>query len=288
MPITAHQLRQRKGHLGSSDVAALFGLSKFQSAVDVWLEKTGQVEPEDEQKEWLALGNEFEPVILDRVERQLGPLRRNQYRSARDRGLPLASNIDALVVESGRPVEAKTSGIWWPVEEPWGEPGTDQVPDRVMIQAHVHLICTDTDLCHTPKMGWGMRQDLYAVPRDEDMVRQICDYTAEWWQRHVIEGRRPEGTPRAEMLRRMIREPEKAVEVPDELVLRWRRAVKLASRVERIKKDAQTAVLAAMGDAEIGTCSLGTVTYFASQRSAYSVAPKTTRTARWKEHKAAE
>jgi putative phage-type endonuclease len=287
MPITEHQLQQRRHHLGSSDVAALFGLNKFASQYDIWLEKTGQLVPEPATKEWLALGNEFEPIILARAEKELGPLKKNQYRSAKDRGLPLGSNIDALVIETGQPVEAKTSGIWWPVEEVWGEPGTDQVPDRVLIQAHVHMICAEADLCHAPKMGWGMRQDMYEIPRDEDMVRQICDYTTEWWQRHIVERREPEGTPRLETVKRRIREAQTSIEVPVELIQKWRRAVKLCTRVEHLKEQALANVLAALGDAEIGTCPLGTVTYFAQQRNGFVVQPKVSRTARFKENKAA-
>lgn len=224
--------------------------------------------------------------ILARVEKELGPLKRNQYRSARDLGLPLGSNIDAIVVETGRPVEAKTSGIWWPVEEIWGEPGTDQVPDRVLIQAHVHMICAESDLCHTPKMGWGMKQDLYEVPRDEDMVKQICDYAAAWWQRHVVQGIEPEGTPKLETIKRRIRQAQKSVEVPQKLIEKWRRAVKLCTKVDHLREAAQAAVLAALGDAEVGTCPLGVVTYFEQYRKGHVVEPKVSRTIRWKENKA--
>jgi putative phage-type endonuclease len=285
MGITAYQRQQRRHHLGSSDVAALFGLNKFATAYDVWLEKTGQL-AEAPANEAQALGNEFEPIILARAEKELGPLKRNQYRSAQRLGLPLGSNIDALVIETGRPVEAKTSGIWWPVEETWGEPGTDQVPDRVLIQAHVHMICAEADLCHAPKMGWGMRQDLYEIPRDEDMVKQICDYTAEWWQRHVVEGVPPEGLPRLETVKRRIREAGKSVELPVALIEKWRRAVQRAGKIDKIKEAAQAAVLAALGDAEVGICDLGTVTYQETYRKGHIVQPKMGRTIRWKENKA--
>ncbi|MBN1510711.1 MAG: YqaJ viral recombinase family protein [Phycisphaerae bacterium] len=286
MPITKHQLQQRRHHLGSSDVAALFGLNKFAGAYDVWLEKTGQLAEESEAKEWLTLGNEFEAVILNRVEQELGPLKRNQYRSGRRLGLPLGSHIDAIVVETGRPVEAKTSGIFWPTEEVWGEPGTAQVPDRVLIQAHVHLICAEADLCHAPKMGWGMKQDLYEVPRDEEMVAQICEYATAWWQRHVVEGREPEGAPKPEVVKRRIRRAAKSAELPEDLIRKWRRAVKLCTKVGKLREDLQAQVLAALGDAEIGTCGLGTVTYLEQCRKGHVVPPRTSRTVRWKEKKA--
>ncbi len=174
MGITAFQRQQRRHHLGSSDVATLFGLNPFQSQYDMWLEKTGQLEPDQSKKECLDTGNEFEPIILRRAQMVLGPLKRNQYRSAKRLGLPLGANIDALALEhGGRPVEAKTSGLFWPVKEVWGEEGTDQVPDRVSVQSHVHMITTDTDLCYVPALFWGLRFSMYEVPRDEAMVTMM-------------------------------------------------------------------------------------------------------------------
>jgi hypothetical protein len=133
-------------------------------------------------------------------------------------------------------------------------------------------------------MGWGMRQDLYEVPRDEEMVTQIEDYTTAWWDEHVIAGVAPEGTPSLSAIKRMVRQ-HKTVEVSEELVRKWRRAVKLAAKVDKIKKAAQTAVLVALGDAEIGTCPLGVVTYLESARKGHIVPPRVSRVARWKQNK---
>jgi len=41
MALTTEQREIRRRYLGSSDIAAIFGMSPWKSAYDVWLEKTG-------------------------------------------------------------------------------------------------------------------------------------------------------------------------------------------------------------------------------------------------------
>ncbi len=286
MGITAFQREQRKHHLGSSDVATLFGLNPFQSQYDIWLEKTGQLEPDESKTSHLDTGNEFEPVILRRTERILGVLKRNQYRSAKRLGLPLGANIDALAVEhGGRPVEAKTSGLFWPVDEVWGEEGTDEVPDRVSVQAHVHMITTDTDLCYVPALFWGLRFAMYEVGRDDGMVTMIKDHTCAWWDKHVVRGIPPEGEVALDVVKRVKRDPGKIVEVSEEDMIRWRRLVSLATKVEKKKKEMVAKILQQMGDAAVGRCSIGEVYISESERSGYVVEPKTSRTVRFRKVK---
>lgn len=284
MAITARQKEQRQHHLGSSDVATLFGLNPFQSEYDVWLEKTGQLEPDETVKPWLEAGNDFEPIILNKASRVLGKLQRSQYRSAKKLGLPLGANVDALAVDRGkRPVEAKAVGLFWPVDEAWGQEGTSEVPDRVNIQCHVHMITTDQDLCYVPSLQWGLKFAMYEVPRDEGIVSLIKARIAEWWDRHIVEGKAPEGSsPSIEVIKRVKRVPDKMVEIPAELVQRWRRYVTAEGKVRKLKEVAQADVIKVLGDAEYGTCELGTVSYLLHQQAGYTVLPKSYRSTNFK------
>jgi hypothetical protein len=92
-----------------------------------------------------AAGKLLEPAVLQWAELQIGKLTRNQYRSAKDQGLPIGCNIDGILFETGDPVEAKTSGLYGNTNDVYGEPNTDQVPDHVIIQSHGHMIATGKD-----------------------------------------------------------------------------------------------------------------------------------------------
>lgn len=268
MPITEAQRESRRKHLGSSDVAAILGVDPFKNAYDVWLEKTGKVDSSDISSEAAEIGNALETGILNLAERKLGRILRNQYRSAKDRGLPLGANIDGLVIASNEPIDAKTSGITGPLFGNWGDEGTDQVPDHIITQAHVHMLCVDKEICHIAAVLGGRGFQLFQVPEDKELRNIICEKAIEFWEKHVQADVPPANvTPSALMIKRIIREPNSVVDVPDELVQKWLDAQQAKRDAEKMCDAAQAEVLAALGQAECGNCSFGQVTYFEQSRS---------------------
>src|ERR1700690_4404915 len=62
--LSTEQLAARKGGIFSTDAAAVLGLSKYRSPVQVWLEKPGQSEAADLSGiEAVRMGHVMEPVI---------------------------------------------------------------------------------------------------------------------------------------------------------------------------------------------------------------------------------
>ena len=57
--------RQRRMGIGGSDIGAICGLNKWRTALDVFLEKTGQAQ-EKEPNEAMRLGTCVEPYIVCR------------------------------------------------------------------------------------------------------------------------------------------------------------------------------------------------------------------------------
>ena len=172
MPITEAQREQRRSHLGSSDMAAILGVSPWMNAYDVWLEKTGRLEDEEQDKKWLEAGNILEPGVLKWAERELGPIRTQQengdalFRKAM--GFPLGSHPDGEIISNEEPVEGKTAGIFGPIIEQYGEPGTDALPLRIVTQCLVHLECWGKDICWVPVLLGGKGFVMYHVKRDID------------------------------------------------------------------------------------------------------------------------
>ena len=56
-------LRWRQKGIGGSDVAPILGISKWSSAVDIWLSKTNQKHDDCVQNEAMIWGHILEPVI---------------------------------------------------------------------------------------------------------------------------------------------------------------------------------------------------------------------------------
>lgn len=56
-------LQWRTKGIGGSDVSIIAGINPFKSAHQLWLEKTGQVEPEQTDSEYAHFGTLLEPLI---------------------------------------------------------------------------------------------------------------------------------------------------------------------------------------------------------------------------------
>lgn len=59
-------LEKRRNYVGGSDASAIVGMNPYKSNVDLWLEKTGQVIPEDiSNKPYVKFGHDAEPLMRE-------------------------------------------------------------------------------------------------------------------------------------------------------------------------------------------------------------------------------
>lgn len=65
-------LRYRKQGIGGSDVAAILGISKWNSAISLWLNKTNQTEDDTQENEAMEWGTIMEPVIRNHFAKVTG------------------------------------------------------------------------------------------------------------------------------------------------------------------------------------------------------------------------
>ena len=65
-------LKWRKKGLGGSDIAAILGISKWSSAIDIWLQKTNQTFDETIENEAMTWGKILEPVIREQFKQRTG------------------------------------------------------------------------------------------------------------------------------------------------------------------------------------------------------------------------
>lgn len=272
MPITDLQREKRKQHLGSSDMAGILGLDPFRSAYDIWCEKTGRLD-DSERKETACMtrGNFLEAAILAWFEQSIGKsITRNQYRSAKNEGIPIGTNIDAIINEGGFPVEAKSVGSY--SNEVWGEPGTDLVPDRVIIQCHVHMIATDTLFCFVPVYLPYRDFAQFTVPCNTDLKNIICEAAINFWENNVRKDIAPDAAPSIDVVKRIRRQPNKTVDIAQTLIDAYIKAQQAESAATKAKDAAQAAILAVMDDAEGAVSDKGQkVTYFEQVRKGYVV-----------------
>lgn len=285
MPLTEQDLARRRQFVTATDVPAILGVSPWANSADVFFHKTQGIAPKTNPA--MECGTLLEPKVLEWAGKALGELLPGDWRVS-DNGINAAS-LDAMTL-AGEPVEAKTTGIVGPgTPHQWGEEGSDQIPDYVLIQVQAQLFVTAQRRAWVPALIGGRGFALFQVRANDDLHELIARVSIEFWTRHIQEREPPPRvTASLDTLKRIIRQPNKCVELADELALKFNAAKAVKKTAEEEYETAQAALLEAMGDAEAAKWSGGTYSYFEQHRKAYSVAESTCRVLRHKESKSRE
>lgn len=275
MPITSKQQEQRKKFLGSSDAAAIAGLDPYRSPTDVYFDKTNQilVSGKEPNNDAIEVGKWCEDAVLRWFQEKKGfSIIRNQFR-VHENGI-MAANLDALVQDDAtQAIEAKTTGVISRyVDEQWGQIETNEVPERVSLQCqHQMAVVPTLQVVWVPVLMGGVGLRYYKIERDEKIIADLTLIEENFWNWHVKTLQPPQELPSIETLKRMIRVPNKTVELDSFIVTKWLQAKEVLKIAEKEKQEYEQKLLNSLGDAECGTSSEGILTYLLRDRKAYTV-----------------
>jgi putative phage-type endonuclease len=199
-------LASRKQGIGGSDVAAILGLSPWKSAVDVFLDKTGQT-PDSEENEAMYWGIVLEDVVAKEYARCNGAKvqRINQMLCHPEHPWMLA-NLDRVVVAPGSIarwkdgkllgadglLECKTASAYKADE--WKAEDADAVPTCYAAQCFWYLAVTDAQWIDVACLVGGQRYVQKRIERDEAVIAHLIERCKAFWFDHVLTGLPPEPT----------------------------------------------------------------------------------------------
>lgn len=250
-------LRRRQAGIGASEFPAICNLSPWKSQIDVWAEKVRVIE-DDPQTDYQIMGHAVEGAIVAEAARRLGENLQVIDLAAQPIAGPFPFQIspDGLLGKAGV-VEAKNVGWNNPGYGGWGEPGTDQVPEEILLQALTQLVGLDREWCTVAALFGGNQLHLYTVRREAmgDEQRAIR-YAAWWWNEYVVGDKCPPVTrpsDRDALARRWPKQTEPVLLRCDQLaddaraVIEGKRALKqLGEQVDL----AQSRIAATIGEFE--------------------------------------
>lgn len=281
--ITAEQRLARRNRIGSSDSAAVVGVDPWKSRADVYFEKIADTD-DIPNKMSIRIGNAFEPVLVAWAAEELGiEIEVNVNVDAHPTKI-LAANLDARGVGTACRIgiEAKTTSL----PEEYGEQGTDQVPDRVIVQALHQCEVAELDIVYIPVLL--ARRDrlvieMFRIPRNEAGQKAIVDRDVEFWHNHVVPRVQPEGmVPSMDILKRIKRQAGKVATIDPGLVSAWEAAKVKRKKAKEEEEEVEAAMLATVGEAEAADFGdrFRWLTYFKQDRKGYEVAPTSFRVLR--------
>jgi putative phage-type endonuclease len=167
----------RRNRIGGSDVAAILGLSKWKSPVELYLEKTGEAAPDDGQKPWLEWGTKIEPLLLDKVADEIGEPIERKVRVQHPTLDWFCGEADGLT--PSRIIEAKIDRYGFQ----WGVAGTDDVPDYYAVQVQAYMMMTGRELAEFATLVGGSDFRRYTVAASMTVQQWIEEEVIEFWLR---------------------------------------------------------------------------------------------------------
>lgn len=249
-------LQERNKGIGGSDAGIILGLNKYRTAFELWLEKTGQVDPVEIDNEAIYWGNEMENVVAKEFEKRTGKkVRRSNFMYSHPEHAFIKANIDRLVVGESAVLECKTASAYLAKE--WEG---DEVPETYLVQLQHYLGVTGKEKGYIAVLIGGNRFIWKEIERDEELIQMIFNAEKHFWEYHVQQGNPPEldGSSAAEQYLKekfAKAEKEKQVILPadnKELIQQYEKIKADEKLIKTAKTEIENKLKAQLEDAEVG------------------------------------
>lgn len=185
--LSPEQRALRTQGLGASEVAAVLGLDPYKTALDVFLEKTGQADPLPENR-FMRWGKRLEAVIADEYAD-------NHPEATIATSATIVGDESWMLATPDRVVASPTEKNTWGLEcksrghfnaDAWGESGTDEVPHAVAVQCHWGMIVTRLNRWDVAVLLGGNDYREYTLEWDAAIALELVARARAFWFDHVV------------------------------------------------------------------------------------------------------
>lgn len=184
-------LAERRQGIGGSDVAAILGENPYKTAIDIWREKTGRIEPEPETTA-MRFGKAVEDIVAGwwSQETKHKVQKDNKIRIHPDHDY-LIGNIDRLIVGT----ETTTPGILEikctnPFSfKQWRESG---IPLQFYLQLQHYFNVTSYKWGEIAVMISNSAFNIFPVGRDHELIGLVTERLCRFWIDNVLADKPPE------------------------------------------------------------------------------------------------
>ncbi|OKP81601.1 endonuclease [Paenibacillus sp. P3E] len=183
-------LEWRKRGIGGSDVAAICGLSRYKSALEVYLDKLGEIPPIPDNPKMKA-GRILEPVVADWFAEETGIRVQKQNYIFQHKDYPfMLANIDRWVPGENAGLEIKNTAEY--SRNNWFDGQTEIIPTEYQLQANHYMAVTGADKWYVAVLIGGWDFQWRVIERDDNLIRNLITIEENFWTQHVVAGVLPE------------------------------------------------------------------------------------------------
>jgi putative phage-type endonuclease len=246
----------RANGLGGSEIAAVLGLSKWESPLSLWLRKAQMIPLDTDDKPEMEAGRRLEPAICQKFAdaHDLGGLLQPAatYRHS-DRPWQIA-NPDRFIYDLDGNVVALLEAKFAIYDEEWGDPGTDEIPPYYLAQTRWYLEVFGLDTCYVEVFVGSQGEFREYVVKADATDQAFLTREAEQFMQSITAGQRPpidghDETYRAIRALHEGIEHDLDVELTSATFFEYLDALRAEKAAGEAKKKAASQVLEEMGEA---------------------------------------
>lgn len=249
-------LKLRQKGIGGSDASAVAGLNRYKSPVAVFMEKTGQIEPE-EAGEVAYWGTQLEDLVAKEFMARTGLRVQRSNKMYKHPEYPwMLGNVDRLITDEHKRrgvLECKTTSAYKADE--WQG---DRVPDEYSIQLQHYMAVLGVDYGFFAVLIGGNKFEYRYVERNPGIIDSLVKIEKEFWNENVLKGIPPaiDGSQASvDLLNKLYPESKPASEIEltaaqAELVLNLRAAKEDAKAAEELVKVYENELKSIIGENE--------------------------------------
>ena len=250
-------LEYRKQGIGGSDASVVCGISRYQSPVELWMNKTGQI-LDQEAGEAAYWGTQLEPFVRAEFTKRTGIEIKLVKQLLQSEEYPhMLANLDGVCEHPDLgPVifEAKTASAYKAGE--W----EDAIPDEYQLQIQHYMAVTGYKGTYIAVLIGGNTFKWRFIERDEELISMLIELETAFWQ-HVQDGTPPplDGSDAsAKFLAERFpnSKPKSQITLPDtaaNLLAQYDDACEQLEAIKEQKQKAENLLKEMMGENEIGT-----------------------------------
>lgn len=173
-------LEWRKKGIGGSDAATVAGLNPWRSLINVYLDKTTD-QPPQEDNERMRVGRDLEDYVAKRFEEATGTkVRRENYLLQHPEHEFMLANLDRVIIGENAFLECKTTGSYSKAE--WEE----GVPLHYEIQCLHYMAVCGFDYCYIACLVGNEKFIYHKIERDEETINNLIAVEKDFWERYIL------------------------------------------------------------------------------------------------------
>ncbi len=184
--VTQEEAKNRLSYIGGSEIAAILGVSQYNTQLDIYLRKTGKEIDDKIETNEMLMGKLLEPVIIQRYELATNNIISDNNKFFRHPDISfLGGHIDGIINNEGI-IECKSTNQFY--QNTWEY----DIPIEYYCQLQHYINIAGLDWGEVAILINGRTFQHFQYTRDDNFINFIENEVSNFWNNHILADIPPE------------------------------------------------------------------------------------------------